>query len=149
SEHGVESTIIMLEPQPTLLRPGAIPAEAVEEVIGPLARELSDAVAPLAPGRLPHHYAPRTPIRMIDDPAAVPAGERKEAALLAFDVAVPGYRTMRILSASGDLREAAAHLFEYLHELDDSGVVRIDAQRVPSVGIGIAIMDRLQRAGNA
>ena len=144
---GVESTIVMLEPQPTLLRPGAIPAEAIEALIGPLARELSDAAAPLAPGRLPQHYAPHTPVRVVDDPASVPPGERSDAALLAFRAPVPGYRTTRVLSASGDLREAAAALFAYLHELDASGATRIDAQRVPSVGIGIAIMDRLERAG--
>ncbi len=146
SEHGVESTIVMLEPQPTLLRPGAIPTEAIEVLIGPLARELSDTAAPLAPGRMAQHYAPSTPIRVIDDPSLVPVPERAEAALLAFREPVAGYRATRVLSASGDLREAAAHLFEYLHELDRSGAKRIDAQRVPSVGIGIAIMDRLERA---
>jgi L-threonylcarbamoyladenylate synthase len=147
SEHGVESTIVMLDPAPALLRPGAIPAQAIEALIGPLALELPDAAEPLAPGRLPQHYAPHTPIRIIDDPASVPEAERADAALLAFDAAVPGYSATRILSASRDLREAAAHLFEYLHELDRSGARRIDAQRVPAEGIGIAIMDRLQRAG--
>ncbi len=147
SAHGIESTIVMLEPQPTLLRPGAIPTEAIEALIGPLARELSDAAAPLAPGRLSQHYAPRTPIRIVDDPASVPRSERSDAALLAFRGPVPGYRATRVLSPSGDLREAAAHLFAYLHELDRSGVARIDAQRVPNTGVGIAIMDRLERAG--
>ena len=146
SEHGIESTIVMLEPHPTLLRPGAIPAEAIEALIGPLAYELSDAAAPLAPGRLAHHYAPHIPVRIVDDPATVPVAERGDAALLAFSDPVPGYRVTRTLSHTGDLREAAAHLFEYLHELDASGVVRIDVQRVPEEGIGIAIMDRLQRA---
>ncbi|HTZ54260.1 MAG TPA: L-threonylcarbamoyladenylate synthase [Candidatus Acidoferrum sp.] len=146
SEHGIESTIVMLEPQAALLRPGAIPAEAIEALIGPLAYDLSDATAPLAPGRLPQHYAPRTPVRIVDDPAGVPVVERGDAALLAFREAVPGYRVTRVLSASGDLREAAAHLFEYLHDLDRSGVARIDAERVPNEGIGIAIMDRLARA---
>jgi L-threonylcarbamoyladenylate synthase len=147
--HGVESTIVMLEPEPTLLRPGAISTDAIEALIGPLARELSDAAAPLAPGRLPQHYAPTTPIRIVDNPQNVPATERSDAALLAYRAPAAGYREVRVLSASGDLSEAAAHLFEYLHELDRAGVARIDAEPVPSVGIGIAIMDRLQRAGRA
>ena len=148
TEHGVESTIVMLEPQPALLRHGAIPVEAIEASIGPLARDLPDEARPLAPGRLARHYSPRIPIRIVDDPARVPESERAGAALLAFRAPVPGYFEARVLSAAGDLREAAAHLFEYLHELDASGASRIDAERVPKDGIGIAIMDRLQRAGS-
>ncbi|HTV92819.1 MAG TPA: L-threonylcarbamoyladenylate synthase [Verrucomicrobiae bacterium] len=148
TKHGVESTIVMLEPRPVLLRHGAISVEAIEAAIGPLARELPDEVRPLAPGRLPQHYAPHTPIRIVGDPARVPQSEREGAALLAFRTPVAGYRVVRVLSTAGDPREAGAHLFEYLHELDASGAVRIDAERVPMEGIGIAIMDRLQRAGS-
>jgi L-threonylcarbamoyladenylate synthase len=148
TEHGVESTIVMLEPRPVLLRHGAIPIEAIEASIGPLARELSDEARPLAPGRLSQHYAPHTPIRIVDDPARVPESERNGAVLLAFRAPVGGYRAARVLSAAGNLREAAAHLFEYLHELDALGALRIDAELLPMEGIGIAIMDRLQRAGS-
>ena len=146
TEHGVESTIVMLEPEPTLLRPGAIAVEAIEAVIGPLVREISDEARPLAPGRLEQHYAPHTRVRIVDDAALVPSSERAGAALLAFHRAPEGYGEVRVLSERGDLREAAAHLFEYLHELDRSGVARIDAERVPSEGIGLAINDRIERA---
>jgi L-threonylcarbamoyladenylate synthase len=146
TEHGVESTIVMLEPRPTVLRHGAIVVDAIEALIGPIEREVSDEAAPLAPGRLPRHYAPHTPIRIIENPARVPMGERADAALLAFRQPVEGYRLTRVLSAGGDLREAATHLFEYLHDLDAVGAVRIDAERVPLAGMGVAIMDRLQRA---
>ena len=144
TSYGVESTIVLLEPEPTLLRHGAIPVEEIEAVIGPLARELSEETTPLAPGRLPQHYAPRTPIRIVDD--APPERDRANAVLLAFREALPGYRDARVLSPSGDLREAAARLFESLHELDAAGASRIDVQRVPNTGLGAAIMDRLQRA---
>ena len=149
TEHGVESTIVMIEPRPTLLRHGAIPVDAIEAMIGPLERELSDEHKPLAPGRLPQHYAPHTPVRVVDVPENVPERERADAVLLAFRAPVPGYRAVRVLSERGDLREAAAHLFDYLHELDCLGAARIDAERVPPQGVGIAIMDRLQRAGRA
>lgn len=148
TRHGVESTIVMLEPAPTLLRPGAIAATDIEAVIGPLARTLSDEAKPLAPGRLPQHYAPRVPIRIVQ-PQRVPVNERAGAALLAFRDEVPGYAVVRVLSRRGDMVEAATHLFEYLHELDRSGSSRIDAEAVPEIGIGVAIMDRLQRAANA
>jgi L-threonylcarbamoyladenylate synthase len=147
TEYGVESTIVMLEPEPVLLRHGAIGAEAIEAVVGRLGRELSDRAKPLAPGRLPQHYAPRLPIRIVE-PANVPLEARRDAALLAFTDAVDGYRDVRVLSGAGDLREAAAHLFEFLHELDASGAQRIDAQPVPQHGIGAAIMDRLTRASH-
>jgi L-threonylcarbamoyladenylate synthase len=148
TEHGVESTIVMLEPRPTLLRHGAIAVEAIEASIGPLARELSDEARPLAPGRLSRHYAPRTPIRIVSDPVRVPQSERAGAALLAFRAPVAGYLETRVLSTAGDLREAAVHFFEYLHELDASDAVRIDAEKLPMEGVGVAIMDRLERAGS-
>ena len=146
--HGMESTIVMIEPVPTLLRYGAIAAEAIEAITGPLARELSDAAKPLAPGRLPQHYAPATPIRVIDGNGAA-MEQRADAVLLAFRAPVEGYRDLRVLSPRGDLCEAAMHFFEYLHELDTLGATRIDAQAVPNEGMGIAIMDRLRRASHA
>lgn len=146
TELGVESTIVMLEPRPTLLRYGALSVEEIESAIGPLAREPSDEGPPLAPGRLETHYAPSTPIRIVENDA--PQSERRGAGLLAFRAGVEGYDAVRVLSPSGDLREAAAHLFEYLHELDALGLSRIDAQMVPSRGIGNAIADRLRRASH-
>jgi L-threonylcarbamoyladenylate synthase len=74
--------------------------------------------------------------------------ERRGAALLGFRDAAAGYDAARVLSAPGNLREAAAHLFEYLHELDAAQVERIDVEAVPSEGIGVAIMDRLRRAAH-
>ncbi len=145
-EIGIESTIVLLEPHPTLLRAGAVPTEAIEALVGPLARELSDESNPLAPGRMPQHYAPRTRIRLLE--RAVASDERRGAALLAFEHATPGYDALRVLSSAGELREAAAHLFEYLHELDCLGLRRIDVEPVPQIGIGVAIMDRLRRAAH-
>jgi L-threonylcarbamoyladenylate synthase len=143
SEHGIESTIVALAPKPTLLRPGAVPLESIEFVTGPLARDGSEAVR--APGRLEHHYAPATPVRIVEA-SAVPAAQRAGAGFLAFSAAVDGYAAARVLSESGDLREAAARFFDAMHELDALGLARIDAQPVPERGLGLAIMDRLRRA---
>jgi L-threonylcarbamoyladenylate synthase len=144
TEFGVESTIVLLEPEPTLLRYGALPVEEIEAITGPLARVLTMETTPLAPGRLSQHYAPRTRINIIGK--APPVADRADAALLAYREAIPGYRAARVLAPSGDLREAAAHLFEALHELDASGASRIDVEPVPRTGLGAAIMDRLDRA---
>jgi L-threonylcarbamoyladenylate synthase len=143
AELGIESTIVALDPQPVLLRPGAIAVEAIEAVTGPLGRPIGESVR--APGQLAHHYAPRTPLR-IADPLSVPETERRHAAALTLRVNAAGYAAARTLSVRGDLREAAAVFFESLHELDALGLERIDAQPLPESGLGLAMMDRLRRA---
>lgn len=145
SEQGIESTIVALIPEPALLRPGAVAAESIESITGPLARDESGIVT--APGQLEQHYAPRTPIRIVN-PSGVSPAERAGAGLLAFSEVFDGYRAVRVLSANGDLREAAACFFNSVHELDALGLARIDAQPVPEHGLGLAIMDRLNRAAS-
>jgi L-threonylcarbamoyladenylate synthase len=147
SEFGLESTIVALEPQPALLRVGAIEVEAIEATIGPLILRASVGPA-LAPGQLPVHYAPRTPLRIVQ-PERVPMGERADAGVLTLDETFEGYAAARRLSERGDLREAAAVFFETLHELDAMGLERIDAQPLPERGLGLAMMDRLSRAAAA
>jgi L-threonylcarbamoyladenylate synthase len=145
SEYGIESTVVAVEEAGVvLLRPGAIDAEALEEIAGPLRGE-SEAGAVRSPGRLPRHYAPRTVLRVIH-PDSVPMPEREGSGLLAFSEASAGYTASRILSPLGDLREAAARFFDALHELDDLALARIDAQPLPQRGLGAAMMDRLARA---
>ena len=144
SEHGLESTIVALEPRPALLRPGAIPIEAIEAITGPLLREAAEGTI-RAPGGLPQHYSPRTPLR-IADPASVPLAERGRAAALTLSDECEGYAAVRVLSRRGDLREAAAAFFEALHALDALGLERIDAAPLPPQGLGLAMMDRLARA---
>ncbi len=145
AEHGVESTILLLEPEPVLLRPGAISIEAIEAAIGPVSRAVDDSASPLTPGRLPQHYSPHTPIRIVDF-SSVPPTDRARAAGVGFVTAPQGYGQARVLSAHASLREAAAVLFEVLHELDVLGLDRIDVEPVPEKGLGVAIMDRLRRA---
>ncbi|MEO6835600.1 MAG: L-threonylcarbamoyladenylate synthase [Candidatus Tumulicola sp.] len=146
AEHGLESTIVALEPSPVLLRPGAIPIDLIESALREaIPVQGSDGSAPSAPGRLPHHYAPRTPMRLVDL-ESVPAGERARAAWMSLSRRAAGYAYVRLLSEREDLREAAARLFSTLHELDELGLERIDVDPLPERGLGIAIMDRLRRA---
>ena len=144
--HGIESTIVALEPRPVLLRPGAIAVEKIEAAIGPLERA-TRASAVRAPGQLAQHYAPATPLRLID-PKLVPEPERHRAGVITLQDAYEGYSASRTLSRRGDLREAAATLFEMLHALDALGLERIDAAPVTESGLGLAIMDRLRRAAS-
>jgi L-threonylcarbamoyladenylate synthase len=100
--------------------------------------------APLAPGQLASHYAPRTALRL--DAQSVAGGE----ALLAFGPALPAgaERAGRVLNLSprGDLIEAAANLFSHLRALDAAGARTIAVMPVPHEGLGEAINDRLMRA---
>jgi L-threonylcarbamoyladenylate synthase len=147
---GVESTVLDLTgPRPFLLRPGGATVEAIEAIVGPVARGIPHATAEAArslrsPGLLVSHYAPRLPVRL--GATTIEADE----ALLAFGPPLPGAGATFNLSPTGDLTEAAARLFEGLRWLDAEGarlgLKRIAAMRVPESGLGVAIVDRLQRA---
>ena len=142
-EVGLESTILDLSgPQPVLLRPGGVSVEALEAEIGPIAHAEGKSGAPIAPGMLLSHYAPRLPVRL--NAQAVAADE----ALLAFGPPLPGAKLVFQLSESKNLAEAAARLFEGLHFLDETGAVRIAAMKLPRHGLGLAINDRLTRAAS-
>ena len=138
---GIESTVLDLGGEkPALLRPGGLPAEEIEAVIGRLAKP-GEAEAPRSPGQLASHYAPDLPLRI--DAGGAGSGE----ALLSFGPDTPaGAAVERNLSPAGDPVEAAANLFAALHELDRSGCAGIVAMPVPETGLGRAIMDRLRRA---
>lgn len=133
---GLESTVLSLLPEPRLLRPGAVPAEAIEAVLEtPLTEAAADPAQPQSPGQLASHYAPRARLRL--NARSWRAGERR----LGFGAVDCDLN----LSATGDLAEAAATLFAHLHALDDGAAV-IAVSPIPERGIGVAINDRLRRA---
>jgi L-threonylcarbamoyladenylate synthase len=145
---GVESTIVACLGEPILLRPGGVPRADLERVLKrPLAEPapgIAPDDAPLAPGMLASHYAPRTSLRL--DARGVAAGE----ALLAFGPNLAegseGAATVLNLSPRGDLIEAAANLFSHLRALDAAGAKSIAVMPIPHDGLGEAINDRLARA---
>ncbi|SHN66594.1 L-threonylcarbamoyladenylate synthase [Bradyrhizobium erythrophlei] len=148
-EVGVESTIVACFDVPMLLRPGGLPREAIERVLGHALQRLpedavNDDAQPLAPGMLASHYAPRTPVRL--NATSVEPDE----ALLAFGAAGIGgasaAKAVMNLSTAGDLSEAAANLFGYLRALDARLARTIAVMPVPHHGLGEAINDRLRRA---
>ncbi|MDF1608608.1 L-threonylcarbamoyladenylate synthase [Hoeflea sp. YIM 152468] len=145
---GVESTILAVEGERLrLLRPGGVPAEEIEDMIGravdrPAA--VSDGGAVIAPGMLASHYAPSAPVRLNASEA------RPGEALIRFGgLPLRGAdqaAAIMDLSASGDLREAAANLFDMLKQADATGATGIAVAPVPRHGLGEAINDRLSRA---
>ena len=146
---GVESTIVGCFETPMLLRPGGLPREDIERVLGralvaPPEDPDADGGQPLAPGMLASHYAPRTRVRL--NAEAIEPGE----ALLAFGPAdipgVDGAAAVMNLSARSNVDEAAANLFGYLRTLDLRGARAIAVMPIPHHGLGEAINDRLRRA---
>jgi L-threonylcarbamoyladenylate synthase len=148
-EVGVESTIVGCFDAPMLLRPGGVPREDVERLLGralaqPPPEVESDSAQPLAPGMLASHYAPRTRVRLYAENVA------PDEALLAFGLhrlhGADDAVAIMNLSANGDLNEAAANLFGYLRSLDAKGAKTIAVMPIPNEGLGEAINDRLRRA---
>jgi len=142
---GLESTVLDLAGGgAALLRPGGVPMEAIEAVIGHVGRPLplhaGQAPTLRSPGMMLSHYAPSLPLRLN---ATHVTGDE---ALLAFGPALPGAARVFQLSETLDLREAAARLFAGLRALDEAGLRGIAAMPVPGEGLGPAIRDRLTRA---
>jgi L-threonylcarbamoyladenylate synthase len=154
---GIESTIIRVENGiPVLLRPGGLPVEEIEKItrmVQPFnTGNINDNERPEAPGQLPFHYSPATPLVLVDNFQNIDFDEIKKnkikAGLLVFrkPQKTPPMDKIEILSAAGDMREAAANLFSCMHNLDAAGLDIIYAEKVPEHGLGKAIMDRLVKA---
>jgi L-threonylcarbamoyladenylate synthase len=160
TEHGLESTIVAVrDGRIAVLRCGPITDEQLSQF-----PEVSSVVATQkisSPGQFPSHYAPKTPLRLIDNGENFFPQKNQRVGLLAWhasrsDLQLAERRTrdrrslkfaaVRSLSERQDLREAAANLFRHVRELDALGLDLIVAERVPSLGLGAAIMDRLERA---
>ncbi|WP_230631534.1 L-threonylcarbamoyladenylate synthase [Sphingomonas sp. Leaf37] len=133
-EAGLESTIVAGR---TILRPGPIVASDLPFAVQAHSIDSTDA-AITAPGQLATHYAPGKPLRL-------------DATAAAADEWLIGHGPVKgddMLSATGDLREAAARLFDALHRADASDRAAIAVAPIPHAGLGEAINDRLTRAAH-
>ena len=147
--HGIESTIVAVhDGKIDVLRRGPITSEQLSKFgeVGIATEREKISV----PGQLPSHYAPKTPLRIVDNLKSFTPMTNERCALLAWTSIEKDERfiAIRNLSRQQDLREAAANLFRYLRELDALDVDLIVAERVPGEGLGAAILDRLQRASH-
>jgi L-threonylcarbamoyladenylate synthase len=147
--------------QPRLLRPGATSREAIEAAIGPVIDgKAVVAEAAVSPGLLKSHYAPRIPLITHNGETICQVSDDGDSAFLFFDGAsrdnwlleqkrpqgeAKPKAAIAVLSETGNMLEAAARLFEALHELERLKVSKINAQLAPEQGLGMAINDRLRR----
>jgi L-threonylcarbamoyladenylate synthase len=152
TEHGIESTIVTVwDGGIEILRRGPVTEEQLRGFGFQPISHRQDADATIrAPGQLPSHYAPRTPLQLVDDAKSVVPKPDQRFGLVAWNPVVQDQRfaAFRCLSQGQDLREAAAKLFRHLRELDALDLDLIVVERIPSRGLGAAIMDRLERASH-
>lgn len=145
---GIESTILLIEKEEvTVLRHGAIPVESLREVIGEIKLFPKKSDRPNAPGQLLYHYSPKTPILMLTLENIERHKNQKIGAIF-FKGNYSKFNFAReiILSHNGSLSEAAANLFSTLHKLDDMQLDCILIEPFPLEGLGVALMDRIQKA---
>ncbi|MDH4445291.1 MAG: L-threonylcarbamoyladenylate synthase [Akkermansiaceae bacterium] len=157
---GVESTIISIEPREgkkpifRLHRAGPVTKEQLQE-FGKVEKVREVQLdAPMAPGQLASHYAPLTPLILLENLADFTPEEGKKYGLLCYTgdddspyVTLHDWDVIESLSpGSGKLAEAAIRLFFVMRALDEAGLDAIIAEPVSETGLGVAIMDRLRRA---
>ena len=157
---GVESTIIDLTgARPCLLRPGGMPLEALEEVLGSVSvdravtRELKAGETPKAPGMAYRHYAPQAPVTVVTgDPersaAYILARAGADTGVICFDEYADRFpdSVVERLGSFTDKAEQAHRVFEALRAFDHTQVRVILAQCPDSSGLGLAVENRLKKA---
>ncbi|NLG39315.1 MAG: threonylcarbamoyl-AMP synthase [Fibrobacter sp.] len=145
---GVESTIISFQNEiPVILRPGAITPLMIESVIGKVILKNSTSnpgEAMLSPGTMDTHYQPHIPLYYGDLPKGyvLPSNTVR----LAFGNTVSNIPASLNLSETGNLTEATANLYAFMHKLDVEPNRFILVDPIPNEGLGIALNDRLKRA---
>lgn len=155
-ETGVESTVVAFQEDGSavVLRLGGVTVEAMRQAVGEviIAESGSRDGAQASPGMLDKHYAPRTPMELVDliDPISFGDDEAARVGLLLYlgrgEGVVQRFGAVEVLTRKADPAEAAANLFGAMRRLDAAGVRRIVAERAPDTGLGRAINDRLTRA---
>jgi L-threonylcarbamoyladenylate synthase len=148
--NGIESTIVGFENDIAIIyRLGAISIEDITAVIGKVTIKTKVENAPQAPGMLEKHYAPRTKTVLVTDITSfIEEHSQKKIGLLLHNKTEENYKVIQIsyLSTTADLKEAATNLYRLLHELDQLELDMIVIQRLPDIGLGKSINDRLERA---
>lgn len=157
---GVESTIIDLTvTPPRLLRPGGLPLEELEEVLGEITVDkavlspLAAGEKPRAPGMKYRHYAPKAPVTVVTGPGEGTARYIRERAgehtgVICFDEFAEAFPNCVVepIGSSADRAEQARRVFEALRAFDGTAVTAIYAQCPGDAGLGLAVANRLKKA---
>lgn len=157
---GVESTIVDLTvTPPRLLRPGGLPLERLEEVLGTveldaaLVRQMGEGERPRAPGMKYRHYAPIAPVTAVTGTPAcsaqyIRAHAGRQSGVLCYDEFAFLYpdSVVRTFGSMQNRREQAQRVFDALRGFDSTPVQEIFAQCPDDTGLGLAVANRLKKA---
>jgi L-threonylcarbamoyladenylate synthase len=159
---GLESTIVAPEmtdmgPVLRLLRPGPVAREDLRKIAKVVRAKRTKEDHIEAPGQIESHYAPATPLILVDKPGEFVPEDGVKYGLLSYRgegnnslVEATDWAHVEVMSpGKGKLTEGAVRLFYCLRRLDAAGVDVIVAESVAETGIGVAMMDRLRRAAAA
>ncbi|WP_338350011.1 threonylcarbamoyl-AMP synthase [Nonlabens sp. SCSIO 43208] len=149
-KNGIESTIVGFEnEEPVIYRLGSISQEEIEEVIGKVNINNQEKNAPIAPGMVEKHYAPRTKTVLVENVSDYLQANRNLKIGILLHEKIDDEQlahTVKYLTSTSDIKEAASLLYASLHELDALNLDIIVAQKFPDSGIGKSLNDRLTRA---
>ena len=137
---GVESTIINLTTKPTILRFGGLDISKIEKILKKRVVIDTHSKKKIAPGRFPLHYSPGIPLRTnVKDP-------KNNEAFLLIKKRKTTFKNYYYLSKKNDLKQAAKNLYSLLRNIKRDGYKMIAVEKIPNIGIGKTINDRLNRA---
>ena len=137
---GVESTIINLTNKPTLLRFGGLEISKIEKILKKKISININSEKKIAPGQFPLHYSPGVPLRV-----NVKKSKSNEAFVLIKKRNINS-KNYYYLSKKKNLKEAAKNLYSILIKIKKDGYKMIAVEKIPNIGIGKTINDRLNRA---
>ena len=140
SKIGIESTVVSLVGKPKILRPGIIGAKTIKKILKISIIKKSSKIS--SPGMLKKHYSPGIPVLLNQKKA------NKNCALITFGKKYKNKTNYFNLSKKSDLKEAASNLYKTLRKIKKQGFKKIYVVKIPNLGAGIAINDRLKRAAN-
>lgn len=147
---GIESTIIGFDGNEVVVyRLGSVSLDRIERVVGPVKIYIKNELNPEAPGMLERHYAPRTKTILVNNVSEqIKKYPNAKIGCLLFSASLEELPSANqiVLSVAGSLDEAAANVYNALHELDEKNLDLIIAEKMPEQGLGRSINDRLERA---
>ena len=137
---GVESTIINLTNKPTILRFGGLDISKIEKILKKKVSIITNSKKKISPGQFPLHYSPGIPLRIN---AKKP---KEDEAFLLIKKRKITLKNYYYLSRNNNLKQAAKNLYSLLRKIKKDGYKMIAVEKIPNIGIGKTINDRLQRA---
>ena len=137
---GLESTIIDLTGKPVILRPGSITPAKIQKVLKKKIKIKKSVKAIKAPGQLKFHYSPGIPVILNKKKST------KNQAYIGFGKKFKIAKNHFNLSKNGNLNEAATNLYKIMREIKKRKFSSISVAKIPDIGIGKAINDRLEKA---